>query len=48
LASRSTGGYTNVNAFGVWSNGEKPGTPIVQGAKPLVATNGKFMADLNM
>jgi hypothetical protein len=39
-----------VNAFGVWSNGEAPGTPIVQGAHPLFAKSGsgKFMADLHM
>jgi hypothetical protein len=47
--SKTLGGNTNVNAYGVWSNGEKAGTPIVQGAKPLVAENGgKFLADLNM
>lgn len=47
--SKTLGGNTNVNAYGVWSNGEKAGTPIVQGAKPLVAKNGgKFLADLNM
>ena len=38
--SKTLGGNTNVNALGVWSNGEKPGTPIVQGRKPLVTTSG--------
>ena len=46
--SKTLGGNTNVNALGVWSNGEAPGKPIVQGAKPLIATNGKFLADLDM
>ena len=49
--SKTLGGNTNVNAFGVWSNGEAPGTPIIQGAKPLYATQqngGRFLADLDM
>jgi hypothetical protein len=47
--SKTLGGNKNVNAYGVWSNGEKAGTPIVQGAKPLIAKNGgKFLADLDM
>eukprot|EP01051_Picozoa_sp_SAG22_P004886 SAG22_NODE_275_length_13171_cov_11.640606_6_plen_115_part_00 len=47
--SKTLGGNTNVNALGVWSNGEAAGSPIVQGPKPLVAKNGgKFLADLHM
>jgi hypothetical protein len=47
--SKTLGGNTNVNALGVWSNGEKKGTPIVQGSNPLVSTTGgKFLADLQM
>ena len=47
--SQTLGGNKNVNAYGVWSNGEKAGTPIVQGVKPLIAkTGGKFLADLDM
>ena len=48
--SKTEGGNSRVNAFGVWSNGEADGTPIVQGAHPLYggATKGKFMADLEM
>ena len=47
--SKTLGGNLNVNALGVWSTGEAPGTPIVQGAKPLMGKNGgKFLADLDM
>merc|ERR1712087_853008 len=46
--SKTLGGNVNVNALGVWSNGEAPGTPIVQGVRPLVSTSGKFIADLEM
>ena len=47
--SKSLGGNVNVNALGVWSHGEKPGTPIVQGSHPLIPkSGGKFLADLDM
>ncbi len=47
--SKTEGGNTNVNALGVWSNGEAEGTPIVQGRNPLLPKNGgKFLADLQM
>lgn len=47
--SKTLGRNTNVNALGVWSEGEAAGTPIVQGPKPLMGkSGGKFLADLDM